>query len=182
MAAGLDADRQRQHFDGLLLKAAGIIVGYEHKCRRCGFKIRRTSSAVTKCPQCGFALWVSPVPKDISIHKLRHTTGTLLSKAGVPIQIIQKVLGHADIKVTEGHYLHHDTRDTRKALDEHLRFEGLPAPASAVPVTFQAQKLGTEKDEGRDPPVSRAKSRPSKSGRQDLNLRPLGPEPSALPG
>jgi hypothetical protein len=54
--------------------------------------------------------------------RLRHTTGTLLSNAGVPIQIIQKVLGHADIKVTEGHYLHHDTRDTRKALDEHLRF------------------------------------------------------------
>jgi hypothetical protein len=60
------------------------------------------------------------------------------------------VLGHADIKVTEGHYLHHDTRDTRKALDEHLRFAGLPPPASAAPVTFQAQTLGTAKDEGRD--------------------------------
>jgi hypothetical protein len=33
------------------------------------------------------------------------------------------------------------------------------------------------KDEGRDPPVTRAESRPSESGRQDLNLRPLGPEP-----
>jgi hypothetical protein len=32
------------------------------------------------------------------------------------------------------------------------------------------------RDEGRDPPVSRAKPRPSESGRQDLNLRPLGPE------
>ena len=40
---------------------------------------------MTKCPECDFALWVSPVPKDISIHKLRHTTGTLLSKAGVTI-------------------------------------------------------------------------------------------------
>ena len=46
------------------LKAAGIIVGYDHKCRRCSFKIRRRSSAVTKCPECGFALWVSPVPKE----------------------------------------------------------------------------------------------------------------------
>ncbi len=165
------------------LKAAGIIVGYDHKCRRCGFKVRRTSSAVTKCPECGFALWVSPVPKDISIHKLRHTTGTLLSKAGVPIQIIQKVLGHADIKVTEGHYLHHDTRDTRKALDEHLRFAGLPPPASAVPVTFQAQKPKIGKNEGRDTdgfPWDVAAF--DESGRQDLNLRPLGPEPSALPG
>ena len=37
---------------------------------------------------------------------------------------------------------------------------------------------GAGKVEGRDPPVSRAMSRPSKSGRQDLNLRPLGPEGS----
>ena len=165
------------------LKAAGVIVGFDHKCRRCCFKVRRTSSTVTKCPECGFALWVSPVPKDIGIHKLRHTTGTLLSKAGVPIQIIQKVLGHADIKVTEGHYLHHDTRDTRKALDEHLRFEGLPPPASAAPVTFQAQALETAKGEGRGTdgfPWNAAAF--NWSGRQDLNLRPLGPEPSALPG
>src|SRR5512138_3698585 len=35
------------------------------------------------------------------------------------------------------------------------------------------------KDEGRDPPVSRAMSRPSESGRQDSNLRPLGPENGA---
>jgi hypothetical protein len=32
------------------------------------------------------------------------------------------------------------------------------------------------REEGRDPPVSLAESRPSESGRQDLNLRPLGPE------
>jgi hypothetical protein len=82
------------------------------------------------------------------------------------------VLGHADIKVTEGHYLHHDTRDTRKALDEHLRFAGLPPPASAAPVTFQAQTLGTAKDEGRDTdgfPWDAAAF--AESGRQDLKAK-----------
>jgi excisionase family DNA binding protein len=75
------------------------------------------------------------------------------------------------------HYLHHDTRDARKALDEHLRFEGLPPPASAAPVTFQAQSLETAKGEGRDIdgfPWDAAAFR--WSGRQDSNLRPLGPE------
>jgi excisionase family DNA binding protein len=152
------------------LKAAGIIVGYDHKCRRCGFKVRRTSSAVTKCPECGFALWVSPVPKDISIHKLRHTTGTLLSKAGVPIQIIQKVFGgplppprHA--RHAEGARRAPALRGASGAINER---------ASHVSGT----EARIREDEGRDPPVSRAKSRPSKSGRQDLNLRPLGPEGS----
>ncbi len=57
-------------------------------------------------------------------------------------------------------------------------------PASGTPAApdvtdFGAPVVRTEgsrKDEGRDPPVSRAESWPSESGRQDLNLRPLGPE------
>jgi len=164
------------------LKAAGLVVGYDHKCRRCGFKERRSSSAVTKCPACRFTLWVTPVPRPITIHKLRHTTGTLLAKAGVPIHIIQRVLGHADIRVTKDHYLHLDTTDAREAIDGNLIFEGLPAAVDPAPGTFQAQVAGSWKGEGRD-----AVGFPSdiaafvKSGRQDLNLRPLGPEPSALP-
>jgi integrase len=163
------------------LKAAGLVIGYDHKCRRCGFKERRTSSSVTKCPTCRFTLWVTPVPRPITVHKLRHTTGTLLAKAGVPIHLIQRVLGHADIRVTREHYLHLDTGDARAAIDGNLVFAGLPRPTDEARGTFQAQSLAGQKDEGRDPPVSRAKPRPSESGRQDLNLRPLGPEAAPDP-
>lgn len=52
--------------------------------------------------------------------------------------------------MTEGHYLHHDTPDARKALDERLRFEGLPPPAPAAPGTIQAHSLETGEGEGRD--------------------------------
>lgn len=72
--------------------------------------------------------------------------------------------------MTEGHYLHHDTRDTRKALDEHFRLAGLPPPAFTVPVTFQAQKPKIGNNEGRDTdgfPWDVAAF--DESGRQDLN-------------
>jgi excisionase family DNA binding protein len=52
----------------------------------------------------------------------------------------------------------------------------LDTPASAREEVVRRAPSGN--DEGRDPPVSRAESRPSESGRQDLNLRPLGPEGS----
>jgi hypothetical protein len=60
----------------------------------------------------------------------------------------------------------------------------IPAPGafSAPGVTEYGAPVvrgwGSGKDEGREPPVSRVTSRPSESGRQDLNLRPLGNRPT----
>ena len=67
------------------LKRAGLIIGYDHLCRTCGTKERNTSAELTRCEACRKKHMVLPVPREITIHKLRHTTGTLLSKAGVPV-------------------------------------------------------------------------------------------------
>ncbi len=40
------------------------------------------------------------------IHSLRHTYATKLFQAGVPIKTVQVLLGHSDIRVTEGIYIH----------------------------------------------------------------------------
>jgi hypothetical protein len=100
----------------------------------------------------------------------------------VPIHIIQRVLGHADIRVTREHYLHPDTADARAAIDGNLVFTGLPRPVDEAPGTIQGHWIGRQKDEAPGPALSRLNPGASESGRQDLNLRPLGPEPSALPG
>ncbi len=121
------------------LKRAGLIIGYDHVCRTCKTRSQTTSGDVTRCEVCGHKLLVLPVPRPITIHKLRHTTGTLLSKAGVPIQTIKKVLGHSDIKVTEKHYQRLNTADQRKAMEQNLVFENLPAPEAEPQFTFWAQ-------------------------------------------
>jgi hypothetical protein len=57
-------------------------------------------------------------------------------------------------------------------MEKNLVFENLPKPGAEILFTFSAQSAGSGKDEGRDPPVSRAKSRHSESGRQDLKATP----------
>jgi integrase len=42
----------------------------------------------------------------ITLHGLRDTNASLLSRAGVPIEVISKRLGHSSIGVTALRYLH----------------------------------------------------------------------------
>jgi integrase len=44
--------------------------------------------------------------KTITVHGLRHTSATLLLKAGVPAQVVQQRLGHKRIEITLGIYAH----------------------------------------------------------------------------
>jgi hypothetical protein len=116
-------------------------------------------------------------PAARRFHDLRHTTATLLLKDGVSLATVQKVLRHSDPELTTAIYGHLDITDTRAALDR-LTFEetgaGRPSAPDGAPV---ARVRGIRKDEGRD-----GFGNPSdvaafdESGRQDLNLRPLGPE------
>jgi integrase len=178
------------------LARAGVVIGYDHVCRRkgCGYRVRQQDAEPRRCPKCQMKLWPRALPKRTRFHDLRHTTATLLLKEGVSMAVVQKILRHSDIKVTEGIYSHLDIGDVKKGLAmmpvtgiEELAWAtpgyhpGREAAAPEVAAEFAAASL-TEKEKAANPTVSRAKSRPSESGRQDLNLRPLGPEPSALPG
>jgi Phage integrase family len=139
------------------------------------------------------------VPRHVRFHDLRHTTATLLLKAGVPLQFVQRILRHADPKTTAMTYGHLDVEDERRGME---RFPvTLPAPETADtagnPARTQeravarrrpprgcacgcGQVRGKKKAAGQPAEAERS-SGLRWSGRQDLNLRPLGPEPSALP-
>jgi len=53
-----------------------------------------------------------------SPHSLRRTTATLLHEAGVPIERVQELLGHKDIRVTRGYI--HARNDTRKSASHEV--------------------------------------------------------------
>ena len=43
------------------------------------------------------------VEKRLTFHVARHTCGTLLLNEGMPIESVSKILGHADLRMTQ-HY------------------------------------------------------------------------------
>ncbi len=178
------------------LARAGVVIGYDHICRRtgCGYRVRQQDAEPRWCPDCQMKLWLRAIPKRTRFHDLRHTTATLLLKEGVPMGVVQKILRHSDIKVTEGIYSHLDNEDVKKGLAK-MPITGVEELAWATPgyhpgresaqevaADFAAKSL-PEKSKGRTSEGKPSKIRPFlESGRQDSNLRPLGPEPSALPG
>jgi integrase len=54
--------------------------------------------------------------RKIRFHDLRHSCATLLRHEGVPMENIQKWLGHSNIQTTEGIYAHYDDSESLDTL------------------------------------------------------------------
>jgi hypothetical protein len=176
------------------LGRAGIVDGYEHRCRKpgCGHVELATEDANRRCPKDDRALWIRPLPrKGIVFHSLRHTTATLLARAKVHPSVAQKILRHANIETTLAIYTHLDGIEDMRAAVAKLDFGPLAerAPAPVVPLrkegTFATNLLPaavSPKDEAPDHPGYSRKIRGLfESGRLDLNQRPLAPQPAPTP-
>ena len=130
-------------------------------------------------------LWPRPVHRPIRFHDLRATTATLLARAGAPLVVAQRILRHSDPRLTANVYSRVDLGDLRAGLNR------IDIPAMPKLATANAQRLvplvspRASLDKNTEPDARDSSSEVRvlrQSGRQDLNLRPLGPEPSALPG
>ncbi len=131
------------------LGRAGIVDGYEHRCRRCASRgsphvERHPDRAPRRCPACKMLLWPVALPRKIRFHDLRHTTATLLLKAGVPLAVVQRVMRHSDPRITTETYGHLDLGDLRAGIERM----GIPPPetppdvqSSAVPAAVGAGSL-----------------------------------------
>ncbi len=166
--------RQDLALDRVLRRAmgrAGIVTGYRHACRRqgCGFvEVRKTADA-DRCPQCSFRLWPSAISRHVRWHDLRHTTATLLLKAGVPLATVQKVLRHSDPAITSEIYGHLDLEDMRAAVNR-LPF-ATPEPLP-VPLAKAANFAPEIRTKGAPSGVVSELSRAKRS--KDSPSRPLG--------
>jgi integrase len=114
------------------LARAGIVDGYEHRCRRCAaqgepHRERHPDCKPRECPACGMALWPVALPRRLRFHDLRGTTATMLARAGVPLVVAQKILRHCSPVLTANVYTHVDLSDMRDALNR------ITPPAPLVP-------------------------------------------------
>lgn len=127
---------------------AGVVEGYTHVCRarvnakgvqdktapRCTYTEDAPDKALRFCPIHGHKLWPRPkVRKSIHFHNLRHTTGSLLAQARVPIAAVAAVLGHSDVRLTIQRYAHLSPDYLRSEV-ESLRL-GVEPPDPVEPVS-----------------------------------------------
>lgn len=134
------------------MKNAGIVDGYEHTCRRCKaagkpeveHTTRKTDSLPGKCAACGMALWVKPVPRTVDgnemrFHDCRHSTATILLRAGVEPHRVQRILRHANLNTTLSIYGHLNTEDLRAAVNRITPERAEAVEAAAATGTDAAQ-------------------------------------------
>ncbi len=114
------------------LGRTGLVMGYRHVCRRkgCGHTETKSHAVSESCPRCGMKLWPRALPRPLRFHDLRHTTATLLLKAGVPLATVQRILRHSDPAITTEIYGHLDVEDMRRGINQ-LAFQAPHAPELA---------------------------------------------------
>ncbi len=125
------------------LGRAGIVTGYRHLCRKhdCGYIEQAPDKALRYCkthPKT--RMWPKPNVRPIRFHDLRHTTASLLLAAGAPLHAAQKIMRHADPKVTAETYGHLE-HGYLKAEVDRLWF-GLTPPSQTTEEVAEA--TGTE--------------------------------------
>ena len=147
---------------------AGLVRSYLHVCRRkgCGHEEQAEDTELRNCPDCKMKLWPKALPRHLRFHDLRGTTATLLARAGVPLVVAQRMLRHADPRLTANVYTRVDLADLRAGV---ARLPPLVPTVSPRPESL--------KNKGRSSTdFSSETAALLKSGRQDSNLRPPGPE------
>ena len=55
-------------------------------------------------------------------HSFRHTFGTNLSRAGVPIEETAKLMGHADISITAKYYINVNADRKKDAVEKIVTY------------------------------------------------------------
>jgi integrase/recombinase XerD len=100
----------------------------EHRPKIWLFPSREGTSPITKnsVQRCLRAtLWQSPIRKNVTCHTLRHSYATHLAEAGVPLRVIQALLGHKRITSTfvYMHLTQGTMADVQKKINEIMRHD-----------------------------------------------------------
>lgn len=103
------------------IKDADVVIGYRLICRRCTTDKKLKPEVVSSrpvpappCPVCKTRrLWVTPLPRWVRFHDLRHSTATILLRSRMDPHRVQKLMRHASIDTTTSTYAHLIVEDLR---------------------------------------------------------------------
>jgi integrase len=57
------------------------------------------------------------ITKNVTLHTMRHTFGSTLLRRGIPIEVVSKLMGHANVTITYTKYIHVLQEQKAKAME-----------------------------------------------------------------
>jgi integrase len=113
------------------LRAAGLVAGYEHVCRRCGHTETAPSAAQRRCPAGCMVLWPRALALPFSFKDLRSSYVTFMVERTGDMRAAQLLAGHGSMRTTERHYA--ATREQHLADQVAKAFTPQPSTDSKAP-------------------------------------------------
>lgn len=126
---------------------ADVVVGYRLICRRCTPDGKLKPEVVSTrpapppaCPVCKTRkLWVTPLPRWVRFHDLRHSTATILLRDGMDPHRVQKLMRHSSFDTTSKTYAHLIVEDLREG--QAAAFGPKSEPAALSPETPRKESI-----------------------------------------
>jgi integrase len=100
-----------------------VLEGIAERCGRSGYVLRGAQGGRLNKQYASkrFKHYVKEeeLPENITFHSLRHTCASWMVQRGVPLAMVQAILGHSDIQVTQK-YAHHAPGALKEAMHQAL--------------------------------------------------------------
>jgi integrase len=166
------------------MKHAGLVLGYEHVCRKkgCTHSELATDATLRRCPKHGMKLWPKARQRAIRFHDLRHTTASLLMMAGANPAAVQRILRHSDPRITTEVY-GHLAPDYLRAEIDRLQFNRAEGPeqhpvvlvrdAGSAPLGPPVVQEPSEAPQRADRSIGNRAKNPTKTAARHRGFEPL---------
>ena len=110
------------HLNGSIIAPATINTQFKKICKNSNIKITVVKKKTNKLDKKGNNIYVNLKTSSANTHMLRHTYATRCIEAGVPAEVLQRLLGHKNISITINTYTTIFNKFKENALENYINY------------------------------------------------------------
>lgn len=110
------------HLNGSIIAPATINTQFKKICKNANIKVIETKKKTSKKNKNGENIYVNLKTSSANTHMLRHTYATRCIEAGVPAEVLQKLLGHKNISITINTYTTIFNKFKENVLENYINY------------------------------------------------------------
>ena len=110
------------HLNGSIISPSTINTQFKKICKNANIKVVITKKKKNKKDKNGNYIYVNLKTSTANTHMLRHTYATRCIEAGIPAEVLQRLLGHKNISVTINTYTTIFNKFKENALENYINY------------------------------------------------------------